>query len=466
MKFVGTDAKEKIIKVIYVVLFAVFVFKMFFYINEDFGTPDALAQMSYATYMELHPDIWVPDFADVPMYKLESAIRENGQTIYMVEDNGGACYLGHPTFYYKLLALFDHVSVDIEGNIFVNYTKIRITNLLLTALTMVLILVTGWKLLKKKDYDWQYHLLFGAIVTSLPLYAYVGSGVNNDNLCNLGLVIVWIGLINYLERGYCYKTFWLVCGGLVITVLSKLSAGLIVVLAVAIMILVDVIKTRKLGIIFNKYFASTLPLYIAPLHYFLSVYVRYKSFQPAYSQYDIDGYKNSGFYVEPGVGEKISFGDDIVHYFGGVWETWSATYNSSYMLMREGVWSMVYAVVLILFVGSMVYELVSFVQQKGKRNNMIVFAFGVAVIGFLFSHFMAHYRVHSAGGYSGGTQGRYYMSVLPIIAIGATEMMSMIFEKGEKYRRLIGQWCSILIAFGLIYLDFFYFIFSLDKILY
>lgn len=448
---------------IYVILFFFFVFKMFFYINENFNTPDFQAQISYVVYMELNPQVLIPDYSDIPMYTFTEVATSSNDVIYKVNGGGNTCYLGHPPFYYKLMAMFDCVSVGVDGDVFLNCTKLRICNALITSLTMLLVMNIGYKLLSKNNSKWYLHLFFYSIATSLPLYAYLGSSVNNDNLCNLGIVVFWCGLVNYVEEGYSYKTFWLVALGISISVLSKLTAGLIVLLVTFIVIFVDIIKNRKIGIVFNRFFVSTVPIYLLILGYFIKIYSIYGSFQPSYKVYaPAKEVASSSF----GAGSTpVTLMEDVVHYFGGLWKTWSGTYNSYYMLTRVEDAAIIYAVVLFLFVGAMILDVYKWIKEKGKSKEVINVAFGMVMIAIIIRQFISHYKIHSNGGYSGGWQSRYYMTCIPIMAMGACEATSFILEKSSKKIIVIEKYMIIALSMALLYFDFIYYIQNVYKFL-
>lgn len=463
-KNLSKNTKERKIYLVYILLFAIFVFKMYFYSNQEYTVPDSRAQLSYLIYMEKNSDVFVPKFEDITMYKTTATYMEGNERIDRMEPYTSTCYLGHPPLYYKIMQLCDTVEVDENAVAYVNYTKLANCNIVLTALTMILILMTGYYLLREKQRDWSMHLFFATIATTLPLYGYVGSGLNNDNLCNLGVAVFWLGLITYLKKGYSYQTFWFVGLGIAITMMGKLTAGLIVVVATVIMILADIIKTKKLGIICNKYFLSSLPVYAGVLLYYLKIYMTYGGVQPAYSQISsIEEFKSSGFYVEEANRIELTFAEIVERFFSGVWQTWKATYNSDYMVEREGILSIAYAVVLTLFVGYAIYELVRFIKEKGKNNQLITFAFFAAIIVTMVTHFKTFYSGYISRGYLGANQARYYMACIPVIAFAACEGADLIKQrigvKLCKYSKVV----LVLLSVSLVYSDFIHYVLNIHR---
>lgn len=451
----------------YVLLFALFVFKMFFYSNEGFSVADSRAHMSYIIYMEKNSDILIPKFedikmygtTDVQMYKEGAELLQDNRILYKMEPQTATCYLGHPPLYYKLMQLCDVVHIAEDDSVYVDRQKVSVCNIMLLALTMMLVLITGYKVIEKKGGTWEIHLLFVAISTTLPMYAYLGSGATNDNLSNLGIVIFWMGLISYLDRGYCYKTFWLVACGIMISLLSKLTAGLIVALVTVIIVVVDIIKTKKCGIILNKYFVTTLPVYLLTLLYFGIIYVRYGGLQPSYSQVSsLEEFKSGVFYVAEENRVVLTFAELTERFFKGLWQTWNGTYHSSFMIEREGIFALAYVFVLLLFLGAALLEIISYIKKKGKTNNMVSVAFLVALIITVLQQFDNFYTGYMSRGYLGGYQARYYLPCIPIIAMGACECVLHMQIKTNTIMKNIKKYVVIGLAILLTYSDFIYFV--------
>lgn len=443
----------------YVVLFSAFVFKLFFYANEDFSTPDSSAHISYIVYMEENEDKLIPQFENIYMYTRVALEEENGETIAVLEKGGLKCYLGHPPLYYKIMQMCDTVQIDENGTAYVNYSKLRNLNIFMSSITMLIVLMAGYNLIKKNGNSWKIHFLYTAICTTLPLYGYVGSGINNDNLCNLGVVIFWIGLLNYVERGYSYKTFWLVSLGIFVSMFAKLTTGLIVVVATLLMIIVDIIKTKKASIVFNKFFASTIPVYIIVLAYFIYIYINYGAFQPSY---DIiasqEEFQASPFFVAETERIQLTLWEDVKWFFSGLWRTWVATYTTGFMVERKGIEAIGYVIILFLFCVAIIKEIYVYVKKCPEYNDVISMAFGLSIIAVIIIHCCQHYQGYLSRGYIGGYQARYYMPCIPIIAVGACESINYLRKRCKIWMTYLVDVMTIALACLLIYSDFIYFV--------
>lgn len=445
----------------YVILFTIFVFKMFFYAYEGFPIPDQEAQMSYIIYMEQNPDVIIPVFEDISAYDVVEKIVDGNTVYYKMEWTEEHCYLGHPPLYYKMMQLCDTVKIAEDGTVYIDFTRLSNCNIILTSITMIIALMAGYKLIGQKNNSWHYHLLYAAICTTLPLYGYIGSGPNNDNLCNLGVVIFWLGLISYVEKGYCYKTFWLVALGICICMFAKLTSGLIVLIATFIVIVMDIIKTKKLGIVFNKYFPTTLLVYLVVLVYFVCLQIEYGTFQPSYGMLvSAEEYTTSQFYVAEENRVILSFDDYFKHFFGGIWQTWTATYETNYMLTRDGWMSLGYAIIMIIFLLCIIMNIYNSFKKKSEAINIEV-AVGLSLAITLIYHFWTQYSGHKVGGYMGGYQARYYMPCIPIIAVGVVMFTQKMREKvGSSYLKL-ETIITVVFSLLLIYSDIGYFVMNI-----
>lgn len=455
-----------IIYCIYSILFTLFVFKMFFYANQMFEIPDSDAHLSYIIYMEKNEDKFIPAFEDMTLYEIENSYVENNQIIYKMAETPMTCYLGHPPLYYKMMQLCNAVEIIDDGSVYLNATILSNVNIFLTAITMLVCLMIGYKFIEKHRGSWCLHLFYVAICTSIPLYGYLGSAPNNDNLCNVGAVIFLCGLISYLEKGYSYKTFWLVALGIVISVMSKLTMGLIVVIVTFVFVIADILKERKLTIICNRYFLSSLPIYIGAVIYFLIIYNTYGAVQPAYQSFvSNEEFVSSQFYVVEEARVYMTFWQDVVHFFKGMLQTWCGTYNVSYMLDRSSLIKIVHLAVIVMFFITGCKEFIDYIKKRGKSTNILTIAFGLAIIIATLRQFVGHYTTYMIRGYTGGYQSRYYMPCIPVIAMGACQFVFMLKNKLDSRQCTIGKLLLVIMSVIVVYGDFLYFVLNVYSIL-
>lgn len=445
---------------IYGILFMLFIFKMFFYANEINDVPDQDAQMAYVIYFEEHPDKIIPDFSDVKMYEGSFTYREGHDSILKCQKAATTCYLGHPPFYYKLIQLCD--VVDIDGDFaYVNMTKLCYINIFITSLTMIIVLLAGYRQLERSRAGWEVHFLFVTVCTCLPMYGYIGSGVNNDNLCNFAVAIFLLGLISYFEKGYCVKTYWFITMGILLAVCAKLTAGLVIILVTLIIIFMDILINRKVTIVFNKYFVMTIPFYLIILSYFLIIHSRYGTFSPAYEGFvSTEEFRNSTFYIEENMRTQLTFVEDMKHFFSSLLNTWMGTYSVHYTVSREGVLTVPFILVLILFILYAAKKMYSFIKSGKLEMEIISVAFAIAMIITILIQFRMHRVGYLTRGYLGGYQARYYMPCIPVIALGASQLIREWSGRYGKVGKRITQTGIVVVGMLMIYADFFHYILS------
>lgn len=457
------DDRKNLVKIyfVYSMLFIFFVFKMFFYANEISAVPDQDAHISYIVYMERNPDKVIPKFEDIKMYEVIDTFERGNSKILELGEEGSTCYLGHPPFYYKFMQLWNIVEIDGE-HVYFNITKASYVNILVTSITMMIILYIGFIKFRENNASWMIHFMYVTICTCLPLYGYIGSGINNDNLCNLGLVLLIAGILSYFDKGCCGGTYWLIGIGVVLSVLSKLTAGLIAVLVCIIIAVFDIWKNKKMTIICNKYFAVTMPLYFAALSYFIIIYTRYGTYQPSYSiLVSAEEFKSSVFYVDEALRVQMTLGQDIVYYFKGLWSTWVGTYNKSYCIDREGLLAIPFVLTLILFLIQAGIALYKYIKRKELTFDTVAAAFVMAMLITIFRQFRGHWSAYSSRGYLGGCQARYYMPCLPIIAIGASQLVCNYKCKWDRIQKRVIDIGIVLFSLLMLYADFFHYIYIL-----
>ncbi len=453
--------ESRSIYMIYILLFALFLFKMFFYAYEINDYPDQEAQLSYVVYMEEHPLTMIPEFGKIKMTIAKEVRHEKDADMTSgteLKKETETCYLGHPPFYYQFLQMCDVVTIE-QGHIYADLTKIYHINIFITAFTMTILLCIGFWQLSKAHAHCAMHFMYVVICTSLPLYGYVGSGINNDNFCNLGMAVFLAGLLCYFEIGRCYRTYWLIAAGSLLCFFSKLTSGLIVFIVCAAMVLLEFWKNKNWKIICNPYFVSTLPCYLLIGSYFALLYAEYGTIQPTYAQFaSLEEFHSSPFYVEEALRTRLSLCEDSIHFFKGLLETWTGTYSANYMVARTGILALPFIIVLCLFFCQAVYGLYCVRKNQNVTITILPFVFAVACIVTVLVQFASHRSSYLANGYLGGCQARYYMPCLPVVALGACDFVQRFCKD-----RII----SVCVVFGglfMIYADFFYYVFCYYRI--
>ena len=130
----GARKKRTVLLCLYGAALVYFILKMAYFAFFAGGFPDQTAQVSYLIEMCRGPQL-LPDFAKLPLY---SIVGRTGMTRQMIADPTSVNYLGHPPLYYLLLSLTGPVRFLADGTAEVDFLKLYISNILLTAAGAVL----------------------------------------------------------------------------------------------------------------------------------------------------------------------------------------------------------------------------------------------------------------------------------------------------------------------------------------
>ena len=125
-------------------------------------------------------------------------------------------------------------------------------------------------------------MLYGLILISAPNMIYVISGVSNDALTMPAVAIFMLGIIRFYEKKYNILTYFVIAAGINLSLLSKLTTGMIVCIIALGIVLFTFFKEKKIKSIINWRFFITLPLYGVSVIYFWKVYKRFHTIQPNY----------------------------------------------------------------------------------------------------------------------------------------------------------------------------------------
>lgn len=429
---------------VYGLMFLLFLFKMFYYREELHYVPDEEAHISYIAYAEENPDKWIPEFESMRLCEGGLA-AEDGTYQYVMHER--TCYLGHPPLYYRLMQLVGGVvSVELDGQsyVYADLDRLKTANIYLTAMTMMLILYIGYSRLMKRTQSLVWHGLYAAAATSVPMLALCGSGITNDNLANLGVAVFMLGVLRYYEKKKGYLTYFLVAAGFFLAIMSKLTVGEFIVIMLAVILAVDIIKNRNPGLICNRYFLVTLPLYLIAGAYFAVLLVRYGSIQPGL---DVVAPEEQTFVAEA-ERTAMSFFSYISYFLRQFGYTWKGIYNGRfYDFKLTDVWAgrifmwILYAPFICAAAGAAgaCYGRRRGRKQKEASAYMIVYAAVAAgLLVTIGTQLVKGYESFTGRGYMGGYQARYYLCDIPFMALAMAEGMYLLSRL--KPDRLL-MWC-------------------------
>lgn len=449
------ELKKKWIYVIYCCFLLFFIYKTLFYSYQNVVSPDMNAHLSYLIYDELNDELFVPEFENMKMYSTQSIECKEGNWIYTMKQGGLTCYLGHPPFYYKLINLFNPVSFEGES-VIINYSLISYLNILMVGSALVMVLFEGFVFFSKRESPIMVHLFFVISTLSLPMYGFMVPHLNNDNLCNVGAALVFVGVLSYIENGYTLKTYAFLCLGMTVCVLAKLTLGLIIIIALAVLVVFDIIKNRNLQIFKKKEFFLCSIVFIIPLVYFILVHIQYGSFQPSYAMVAPSSeYLNSSWYVNPEDRVILSKGEFWDYFISEISWTWTANYSNGWALKRQGLLHICYMVVLFLFVLQVVRELVELKKEKRNGAGIAVFA---GILLTMFIHFVSAYGGYLASGRIGAAQSRYYMPCIVFISFSASCFIGKVYGMFDMKKRILLDCLIIPLLICILYSDFFFYL--------
>lgn len=425
--------KDKWILLIYVLGFAIIISRMIYnYKYEWLGLYDDMAHISYLTYVEKNDDI-IPRFEEMKLLISEGAeINGTNQTQPLLQNRGifrgiesnTVCYLCHPPLYYWFLSIFNGVEITDAGVVVVNLSLLRCVNAVLFLLSVMLIFYIGYTRIEKKA---SHHLLYVSIISSLPMFSILCLTINNDNLLFLFVAVTFLGAIRFSEAKKDLLTYALIAVGLCGTVMVKLTAGLILVIAAIGIIICDILKEKNCNVIINKHMLFTLPLYLITLAYYAVIYIRYGKMQlgvgdlistEEFQQYSLLNYPDE-LKVRYGLFEFIDRFFDI---FFGQWINGTYTYTHIENLEQ---YNFIKGMYMIFFV-TLIIQISLLLKKDSYHKVLGAFSLGITIT--ILSELYISYNSHFETGRCVG-QSRYYVCALFIMALIFIEFIKSINKK-------------------------------------
>ena len=401
-------------------------------------SPDYPAHLSYIIWMCRHPSVF-PDYASLPLYRVSDL---EGMALLMVPEPGKINYLGHPSLYYLLMSLTGPVRFLEDGTACVDYLKICLCNTALVSVAAVLAFRLGYRRLKSRSPV--VHLLFAAAVVTLPELGYVGAGANNDNLAFLAFALFFTGVIRYQEDRTNFGTYTLIGIGFLLGSFAKLTTALIMLVMLAAILALSVIRTRSVSLVTNKNFLVVLPCLLLFLAYEIAVFCRYGAFQPSLASFAPEYFRTTDFWISPENREVLTFWQYFRRFLGGIGYSWSSLYGHDRAvnnLMNNRHFGLVYWIPVF---ASMIAAAVQCIRKKADRYTI------PAVLAFLLTlswHLYTGWSGFLRNGYTGGTQGRYYLPLIIPFALIFTE--SIPFFRTKKAKAVFTVFALILTALWL-----------------
>lgn len=436
---------------IYILMSILFICKVNFYDNNVGRFPDEQAQVSYIAYLEKTGEV-------IPKFEKMTILVPITYNEYRFSDTA-INYLGHPPLYYHLMRLSGGVK-DLNGIVIVNLDILRRFSQLIAYLGIALSFYLGLKMLDHLSL----HLLYSGIIISIPMLAYMTASVNNDTLAFLGVNITVLGFVRYKEDKKNFLTYLIIAIGMLITTMSKLTAGMIIIQAFILFAMHEFIKEKSLKFILNKNMLLSLPIYVFILIYFMYILNKYHTLQPGLKTIAPEYFRTTGFYVDIGKRNLMSFKEYLLFYWKHFLKTWSGIY-SHVELLKEGSATDFISIGLNSILILPIFSFITIKKNKLKTTFSFVY---IGVLFTLLFQFIFAYNGFISNGYTGGYQSRYYLCALPIMAMLICLWAKDRFEyvKNELESKQINtRWAEVSFLFIcvifvllLIYEDIIYFI--------
>lgn len=413
------------VKLILYSLFLVFaIFKVNYYSDnvKRFNPPDELAHLAYIDYIHKHNET-IPKFEHMRMLNNKSAGN----------------YLNHPPLYYHLMNMI----YDENLHIYKNVNNFRDLNVLIFIGSFLLLLYLGFS----SNINILGHFVYLTVITSIPMYAYSGGSITNDNMAVLGALTFIIGLKRLLEKNYTNITYIILGLGIFLAYFSKLTAAILIFFAL-IFFLINSLKVSN-RFRTSKTQIGILVLFIIPiLYYQFYIFTTYQSLMPSFHITYPEQFLESVYYVPEEHRQHLSileWVDRMRMYISGGWfgihSHHSFTKNNIFEYL--GLFSLHVMAIMAMFFHCTTRSKTYCTLGKIGILSLLM----VLIVQFIFS-----YKTHISNGYMGGLQPRYLLPFMFSFAI----MASLFVERFKQY--FLFNILIIVICIHAIYSDFFYFL--------
>lgn len=412
--------KSRIIIGIYGLLLLFFIGKMIFYSLYVGHFPDEMEHISYIAYLETEHKL-IPDFADMKILVREGStdttLNASNNFSGRFQFGDSVNYLGHPPLYYQIMRLAAGVQTD-GGRIIIHIVRLHVFSMLLAVMAMLLIFYIGWSRIGPRPV---LHLLYGVICVSVPMLAYDSAGINNDTLAMLAIPLFLLGLLRFAESRRNFPTYLLIAAGVFTSLMAKLTAGMIVCAALAIVCLLTVCRERSARFLLSRDFLLTLPVYALAVVYYAAIYRQTGAVQPTLRLLSPAQFYASGFYVPPGQRKSYGF-FSYIHYFLYVL---SVSWTGIFSHVRYIKTSPPFAPDTIALMSLWVLPPVFLLLRHGRSGTTARLRVLLALyIGTFFTvaaqYFHAYLEFRNISGYLGGNSSRYYLCIIPVLALSMT----------------------------------------------
>lgn len=379
--------------------------------------PDEPVHVSYAAYLEVSGRV-------LPRYEEMRLLDASGSF--------GALpgYLAHPPAYYHLLRGLAHAANDASAAPLDELTRrLRRLSAPLFAVAAALFLALGARLRAPVSA----HAVFAAAVATVPPLAFVGSAVNNDVLAFLAGGLALLGLARLLEGRSGAATGTLVGSGLALALLSKATAGLLVlvVTAAALALARPSVRWEKDA----RFLLASLPWLLLPALYFVPVLLRYGTPVPSLEVVDPAAFARSAFVEATGTPRLafVPWVQKVMRIFGSTW-----------LSVVGHVWLPV-GPLPTLAGPALLAALAAFglapvrrpVPDADRPARDLARAGAAAAAATLLANLAWAWDAYVTTGHLGGLHARYYLPLLPCLGLAAASGLGRLPARGIAAAALV-----------------------------
>lgn len=385
-------------------------------------TPDMVAHLSYIEYLHHHHEV-LPKF----------------ENMYMITNKNAGNYLGHPPLYYYFMEIVYDPNLSIGGNV----ENFRTLNTIIFLAGILLMFYMGFM----TKFSTLAHFAYLTVITSIPMHAYLGSSVTNDNLAIFGGILFMLGLLRLIQKNYTTMSYVLIGLGMFIAYFSKLTAALLIFFAL-IAYIYYMYKTKTTFTVTKKQMMILVLFSLPILIYQAHIMLYYHTLVPTLNATHPEEYKHSVYFIPPLQREYQTLVQWFANYWSNIHSGWFGI-HSFHSLVKLSILNYIGLFILHIF------ALIALFKQCTEENRafctlgkLTIFGlFSVMIVQFTFS-----YLAHLKSGYMGGLQVRYLLPFMASFAI----MASVFVERFNKY--FLFTVFVIILCLQALYSDFFYFL--------
>lgn len=432
--------KTLIILVIYIISLIIFNMHIEQYQSYIKEFPDEYSHIAYIAYLEKTKKL-VPNFKAMQEIEEQSIhLRKNSKEIDKEKDttneemeekttgflDGTVNHLGHPPLYYHIMRIFGLVKVDNEI-ITYNRSKLRMVSQIISNIALIIAFVIAYRNLKSIRANFVYSL----VLVNIPLLPYVSGAVSNDVLSFLGMNIFLLGALELTKQNRNIWTYIFLAMGTFICMMNKVTAGLIVIIAYALLIIYLAVKEKNLKFIFCKNFVITLPIYVCIFIYYIYMLCTYGTVQPTIQEMAFDYYKTTNFYNEKIYKKAYTFKMYAKRYWKGFINYWAGYNYGETFPKHELKEALISTAILITPILIYIYNKI----KKIKTNMACLYICIGVYIAVLIQFIRQYIEFKTLSGYLGGYHSRYYLCAMPAFLMLTSKLIDE--ENMRKRTKLV-----------------------------